>query len=116
MEHNENFEDTWEAKEIEWLSYVKNDVLSTAFCYARNTIVMENLIRFGMKNSITLPSSAIRFFSSLRDENDETIYTYTEPFMRKSVRKTLREDDAQLHIIIINLSFLMLSSILFQLN
>ena len=35
MEHVETYEDTWEARENEWLPYVKNDVLSTAFRYAR---------------------------------------------------------------------------------
>ena len=32
LEHDENYEDTWEDKEDEWLPYVENDVLSTAFC------------------------------------------------------------------------------------
>ena len=35
MEHDEICEDTWEAKGNEWLLYVKNDVLSTAFWVAR---------------------------------------------------------------------------------
>ena len=34
LEHDEIFEDTWEARENEWLPYVKNDVISTAFCYS----------------------------------------------------------------------------------
>ena len=51
LEHDEIFEDTWEAKENEWLPYVKIDVLSTAFCYARYTMGMEELTGFGMKNS-----------------------------------------------------------------
>ena len=53
------YEDTWEARENEWLPHVKNDVLSTAFCYARYTMGMEDLTRFGMKNSSTLPPLAI---------------------------------------------------------
>ena len=90
MEHDEIFEDTWEAKENEWLFYVKNEVLSTAFCYARYALVMEDLTRFGMKNSINLPSLANMFFSSLRDENDETIYTYTDTLMRTFTRKNMK--------------------------
>ena len=43
MEHDESFEDNWEEKKNEWLPYVKNDVLSTAFCYARYTMGMEEL-------------------------------------------------------------------------
>ena len=34
LEHDEIFEDNWEEKENEWLTYLKNDVLSTAFSYA----------------------------------------------------------------------------------
>ena len=35
LEHDEIFEDNWEEKENEWLPYLENDVLSTAFSYAR---------------------------------------------------------------------------------
>ena len=90
LEHDEIFEDTWEAKENEWLSYVKNDVLSTAFCFARFTLVMEELTRCGMKKSINLPSLPKMFFSSLRDENDETIYTYTDNLMITFARKNMK--------------------------
>ena len=90
MEHDEIYEDTWEARENEWLPYVKIDVLSTAFCFARYTMGMEELTGFGMKNSLTLPSLANKYFSSLRDENDEPIYTYTHPFMRNFVRKAIK--------------------------
>ena len=52
-EHDEKYEDTWEARENEWLPHVKNDVLSTAFCYARYIMGMEELTEFGMKSSLT---------------------------------------------------------------
>ena len=87
LEHDEIYEDTWESKDNEWLPYVKNDVLSTAFCYARYTMGMEELTGFDMRNRLTLPSLAKKYFNSLRDENDEPIYTYTDPFMRIFVRK-----------------------------
>ena len=90
VEHDEIYEDTWEARENEWLPYVKNDVLSTAFCYARNTMGMEEFTKFGMKNSLTLPSLANKNSNSLRDENDEPICTYTDPFMRNFVRKSIK--------------------------
>ena len=90
LEHDETHEDTYEAKENEWLPYVKNDVLSTAFCYARYTMGMEELTEFGMKNSLTLPSLANKYFNSLRDEDDEPIYTYTDPFMRNFLRKAIK--------------------------
>ena len=90
LEHDGIYEDTWEARENEWLPYVKIDVLSTAFCYARYTMGMEELTEFGMKNSLTLPALANKYFNSLREENDEPIYTYTDPFMRNFVRKAIK--------------------------
>ena len=90
LEHDDIYEDTWEANEKEWLPYVKNDVLSTAFCYARYTMGMEELTNFGMKISLTLPSLANKYFNSLRNENDEPIYTYTDPFIRHFVRKSIK--------------------------
>ena len=41
MEHDEIDEGNWVEKENEWLPYVENDVLSTAFCYATYTSRME---------------------------------------------------------------------------
>ena len=43
-----------------------------------------------MKNSLTLPSLANRYFYSLRDENDEPIYAYTDPFMRYFLRQSTK--------------------------
>ena len=51
---------------------------------------MEELTNVGIKNSLTLPSLANKYFNSLRDENDEPIYTYTNPFMRNFVRKAIK--------------------------
>ena len=51
---------------------------------------MDELTGFGLKNSLTLPSLANKYFKSLRDENDETIYTYNDPFMRNFVRKAIK--------------------------
>ena len=90
LEGDEIYEDTWEEREKEWLPYVKNDVLSTAFCYARYTMGMEELTGIGIKNNLSLPSLAHKRFNSLRDENDEPIYTYTDPFMRIFVRQSIK--------------------------
>ena len=49
LEHDEIYEDTWEEKENKWLPYVKNDVLLTAFCYARYRMIREKLTGFSMK-------------------------------------------------------------------
>ena len=51
---------------------------------------MEELTGFGMKNSLTLPSLANKYFNSLRDESDEPIYTYNDEFMRHFVRKSIK--------------------------
>ena len=90
MEHDESYEDTWEEKENEWSHYVQNDVLSFAFCYARYTMGMEELNIFDKKKSFTSPSLANKYFKSLRDENNEPIYTYTDPFMRIFVHKAIK--------------------------
>ena len=88
--HDEIFEDNWEEKEREWLPYLKNDVLSTAFSYARYSKGMEELTGFGIKNSLTLPSLANKYFNSLRDESDEPIYTYNDEFMRHFARQSIK--------------------------
>ena len=51
---------------------------------------MEELTGFGMKNCLTLPSLANKYFNSLRDESDEPIYTYNDEFMRHFVRKSVK--------------------------
>ena len=56
LKHDEINEDTWEEREKEWLLYVKNDVISTAFCCDRYTMGMEDITGFGIKNSLILPS------------------------------------------------------------
>ena len=65
-------------------------MLSAAFSYARNSKVMEKLTGFGIKNSLTLPSLASKYFNSLRKENDEPIYTYNDEnkqlFERQSIK------------------------------
>ena len=51
---------------------------------------MEELTGFGLKNSLTLPSLANKYLSKLRDEGDEPIYKYTDPFMRNFVRQGIK--------------------------
>ena len=82
MKDVEIFVVTWEAGGNEWLPYVKNDVLSTAFCYAWYTMGMEELTGFDVKNSFTLAILSNKSFKSLRDESEDYIYAYTDPFMR----------------------------------
>ena len=79
-DHDEFYEDTWEIEKNEWLPYHKNDVLWTAFSYARYAKIIEEITGFGMKNKLTWPSSANNFFDSLRGE--KVIYTYNDKYMR----------------------------------
>ena len=65
-------------------------MLSTAFCSARYTMGMDELTNFVMKDTLTLPSLANKYFNSLRDENDEPIYIYTDPCLRNFVRNSLK--------------------------
>ena len=90
LEDDEIYEDTWKEKENDWLPCIKNDELSTAFCFARYTMGMEELTGFGKKNSLALPSLPNKYFNSLRDQDDEAIYTYNDPFMRNFVRKAIK--------------------------
>ena len=55
MNHDEVYSDTWRDKKSEWLDYVKNDVLCTAFSYARFTEAMEEITGFGKKNCLSSP-------------------------------------------------------------
>ena len=51
---------------------------------------MEKLTGFGMENSLTFPSLANKYFNSLRDENDEAVYTYNEELMNHFVRQSIK--------------------------
>ena len=88
MNHNEVYSDTWKDKEDEWLDYVKNDVLCTAFSYARYIKAMEEITGFLMKDCLSLPGLGWKYFNSLRTEEDEPIYTYNDKYMRWFVRQS----------------------------
>ena len=77
-------------KENEWLPYLKSDFLSTVSSYARYSKGMEQIPGFGMKNSLTLPSLANKYFNRLSDENDEPIYTHNDEYMHHFVRKSIK--------------------------
>ena len=51
---------------------------------------MDAITGFRMKNCLTLPSLANKYFNSLRDESDEPIYTYNDEFMRHFVRQSIK--------------------------
>ena len=62
-----------EEKDI-WLPYVKNDLLCTAFCYTRYNKAMGEITGFSMNDCISVPGLGLKYFNSLREENDEPIY------------------------------------------
>ena len=43
-----------------------------------------------MKDSLILAISAIKYFHSLRDENDKPIYLYNDEYLRYFVRKSIK--------------------------
>ena len=90
MNHDEVFSDTWRDKKSEWLDYFKNDVLCTAFPYARYFKAMEEITGFGIKDCLSLPRFGWKYFSSLRSEEDEPIYTYNDHYMKWFVRQSLK--------------------------
>ena len=89
-DHNEVYSDTWKDKKSEWLPYVKNDVLCTAFSYARYCKAMEDITGFSMKDCLSLPGLGWKYFNSLRTEDDEPIYTYNDKYMRWFVRQSIK--------------------------
>ena len=75
MNHDEIDENNWRDKKSERLPYVKNDVLCTAYYYARYCKSMEEITGFSMKDCLSLPALGLRYFNSLRSEQDEATYT-----------------------------------------
>ena len=85
-----NFMRILEKRKNESLPYVKDNVLSTAFSYARYTMGMEELTNFVLENSLTLPSLANKHSNSFGDGNDEPICIDTDPFKRSFVRSSVK--------------------------
>ena len=82
MNHDEILYNNYKDKKDEWLPYVKNDVLSTAFSYARYCKAMGEITGFSIKDCLSAPGLGWKNFNSMRDENDEPIYTYIVKHMR----------------------------------
>ena len=76
MNHDDIDANKYKDKKDIWLPYVKNDVLCTAYSYARYIKAMEEIPGFSMKDCLSLPSLGWKYFNSLRTEEDEPIYTY----------------------------------------
>ena len=82
--------DIYKDKKHIWLPYVKNDVLCTAYSYARYIKAMEEITDFSMKDCLSLPGLGWKYFNLLKTEEDEPIYTYNEKYMRWFVRQSIK--------------------------
>ena len=91
MNHDEVYSDTWRDKKGEWVDYVENDALCTAFSYARYIKAMEEITGFSMKDCLSLPGLGWKIFLSLRTEEGEPIYTYNDKYLRWFVRQSIKE-------------------------
>ena len=90
MDHDGIDENNWKDKKDDWLPYVKNDVLCTAYSYARYIKAMEEITGFSMKDFLPLPGLGWKFLNSLRTEEPEPIYTYIDKYMRWFVRQSIK--------------------------
>ena len=91
MDHDGVDGNNYKDKTDEWLPYVKNDVLCTAFSYARYIKAMEEITGFSMKDCLSVPGLGWKYFNSSRPEEDETIYTYNDKYMKWFVRQSIKE-------------------------
>ena len=90
MNHDDIDGENYKDKKDIWLPFVKNDVLCTAYSYARYIKAMEEITGFSMKDCLSLPGLGWKYFNSLRTEEDEPIYTYNDKYMRWSVRQSIK--------------------------
>ena len=90
MNHDDINGDNYKDKKDIWLPYVKNDVLCTAYSYARYNKAMEEIKRFSMKDCLSLPGLGWKYFNSLRTEEDEPIYTYNDKYTRWFVLQSIK--------------------------
>ena len=87
MNHDEIDGNNYKDKINEWLPYVKNDVLCTAFSNARYIKAMEEITVFSMKDCFSLAVLGLKYFNSLRTEEDDPKYTYNDKDMRWFVQQ-----------------------------
>ena len=90
LNHDEINGMNYKDKKDIWLPYVKNNVLCTAYSYARYNKCMEEITGFSMKDCLSLPGLGLKYFNSLRTEEDESIYTYNDKYMRWFVRQSIK--------------------------
>ena len=90
MVHDEVGYDKYKDKKGELLPYVKNNVLCTAFSFARFCKTMQEITGFSMKDCLSAPGLGWKLVNSKRDEKDEPIYTYNDNYMKWFVRQSIK--------------------------
>ena len=90
MNHDDIDANNYKDKKDIWLPYVKNDVLCTAYSYARYIKDMEEITGFSMKDCLSLPGLGWKNFNGSRTEEDEPIYTYIDKLMRWFIHQSIK--------------------------
>ena len=90
MDHAAVDGNNYKDKKDEWLDYVKQYVLCTAFSYARYCKAMQKITGFSMKDCLSAPGLGWKYFNSLTTEEDEPIYTYIDKYIRWFVRQNIK--------------------------
>ena len=90
MNHDEIDYNNYKDLKDDWLDYVKQDALCTAFSYARYTKVMEEITGCLMKDSLPPSGLGWNYFNKLRTEENEPISTYNDKYMRYFVKKSIK--------------------------
>ena len=109
MNHDEKDANNYKDKKVEWLGYVKQDVLCTVLSYARYSKAKEEITGFGMKDCLSLPRLGWKLSNSLGTEEDEPIYTYNDQYMGWLVGQSFKGGEYVLSIGIINQKFMLMS-------
>ena len=90
MNHDEIDENIWRVKKMNELILWK--VMFYVLLSVMQQIVkkMEEVTRFSMKDCLSLPGLAWKYFNSLGTEQDELIYTYNDRYMRKFLKQIIK--------------------------
>ena len=78
MDPDEADGNSYKVKKDEWLDYVQQDVLCTAFSFGRYCKAMQEITGISMKDSLSAPRLGWKYFNSLRTEEDQPIYTFND--------------------------------------
>ena len=73
-----------------WEPYLISDVLCLAFIYARNSIEMQQMTGFGIKDCLTEASLGWKCFGTYN--KDREFYTFNDKYVRDFIRKSIKGD------------------------